>query len=52
MHRLQESESLNTNTVDFRNRLLNHRGFDRIAVSIAGFDWCMDALGQESRMVP
>ena len=49
---LSYSERLKTNTVDFRNTLLNHRNFDRIAVSIARFEWRMDALDQESRMVP
>ncbi|KAL8820776.1 MAG: hypothetical protein Q9191_007448, partial [Dirinaria sp. TL-2023a] len=49
---LFHSEWLNTNTVDFRNALVNHKDFDRIAVSIARFYRRMNSLVKESRVVP
>ena len=49
---LFHSEWLGTNVVDFRNALVNHKDFDRIAVSIARFFRRMSSLDKESRMVP
>ena len=49
---LFHSEWLSTNAVDFLNALVNHKDFDRIAVSIARFYRRMSSLDMESRMVP